>query len=84
MNLTIDQAEGLARVRAMAANGDLRRLIERASLSRREIGLVLGVSPVTVHGWLVGRHRPVGQPALALVELVRRLQAATGDSEPAA
>jgi hypothetical protein len=69
MELSIDQVEGLARVRQMAANGDLQRLFERASLSRWEIGLAVGISPVTVHGWLRGRHRPVGRPALALVEL---------------
>jgi hypothetical protein len=84
MELSMEQVEGLARVRRMAVNGDLQGLFEQASLSRREIGLAVGASPVTVHGWLRGRHRPVGRPALALVERVRRLQAIPDSTEPAA
>ena len=42
MKLSIDQAEGLVRVRRMAANGDLRRLFREARLSNQEIGLEIG------------------------------------------
>jgi hypothetical protein len=84
MKLSIDQAEGLVRVRRMAANGDLRRLFREARLSNQEIGLAVDASPVTVHGWLHGHHKPTGRRAVVLVELVRRLQAATDGERPVA
>jgi transcriptional regulator with XRE-family HTH domain len=85
MTSSIAQLEALARVRIMAANGDLWRLCKQAGLSQREIARAVGVTSPTVWSWMHGRMRPTGEPALKLAELAQRLQAITADgTEPAA
>jgi transcriptional regulator with XRE-family HTH domain len=81
---TSAQLEALARVRVMAASGDLLRLCKRVGVSQREIAQAVGVSPPTVWSWMHGRLRPTGEPALVLAELAERLQVIASDSEPAA
>jgi DNA-binding transcriptional regulator YiaG len=82
MTTSIAQLESLARVRVMAANGDLWRLCQRVGVSQREIARTVGVTSPTVWSWMHGRLRPTGAPALALAELAERLQAIATDTEP--
>lgn len=64
----------LARVRALAGNGEARRLrVEIGRLSLSEVAAVVGVSPVSVWRWEHGVKRPHGRPALRYLRLLESL-----------
>lgn len=72
------KGERLARVKAMAASGEARRVRLAARLSLRDVGLAVGVDQSTVSKWEAGDRVPRGDAAWRYADLIERLQRAAG------
>lgn len=70
------KAERLARVKAMATNGEARAIREHARLSLRDVGLAVGVDGSTVGKWERGQRVPQGDASWRYAELIARLERA--------
>jgi DNA-binding transcriptional regulator YiaG len=74
----------LAKVRALAASGEARRIRERALLSCADIARPCGVDQATVWRWEEGTRRPYGEAAIRYGELLESLDRVTVRRDAAA
>jgi DNA-binding transcriptional regulator YiaG len=74
----------LAKVRALAASGEARRIRERALLSCADIAGSCGVDQASVWRWEEGTRRPHGDAAIRYGELLESLDRAASRRDAAA
>lgn len=69
----IDRLAELVRARELASSGAARLARQRAGLSLREVGAVVGRDPATILRWERGEQRPRGDAAIRYGAVIREL-----------
>lgn len=78
--MNLSKATRLARVKAMAASGEAKRVRTDARLSMRDVAMAVGVDTSTVCKWEAGTRVPRGDAAWRYAELIDGLARRTAAS----
>jgi transcriptional regulator with XRE-family HTH domain len=73
----------LARIERMRTSGEAERIRALAGVSARQVAKALRVAPITVLRWEAGDSRPRPELALAWLDALDQIAAASGQKDPA-